>query len=402
MKVVIVGAGQAASQVSQSLRKFGFDGDISIHGSEPYLPYQRPPLSKAYLKSQTTEKRLYFRPRAFYEDQSIDMHLSSAIDRIDRDAQQVVCLGGARHDYDRLVICTGSIPIRVPVPGNELAGIFVLRSLDDANSIRDALATPKRVAVIGGGYIGLEAASAARQLGHEVVVIERLPRLLSRVTSPVVSDFFAKYHHQNGVDIRLDVGVEEVLGDNEVAGLKLDNGQEIAADIVLVGIGVRPADKLVAASGIECSDGVLVDPETCQSSDPIVYAAGDCARQDYGKGHTLRLESVHNALIQADRIAAHIVGNDPPPFDPPWFWSDQYDRKIQTVGLFGGHDSHIVRGSVSDGVFSVLYFLNDELIAVDSVNDPVTFLTVKKILKQRIVVKKSQTEEVEDLRSLTR
>ena len=259
--------------------------------------------------------------------------------------------------------------------------MLTLRGLDDARAIRASLADASRLVVIGGGYIGLEVASAARQLGHEVTVIERLPRLLSRVTSEPVSDFYLQLHRERGVDVRLEASVSEILGDNRVAGVRLDSGAEIRCDVVLIGVGVRPNQDLAEAAGIDCDDGILVDAR-CRTSDANVYAAGDCARSTLADGSTLRLESVHNALIQGEQIAADILDAEPPPYDPPWFWSDQYDVKLQTVGLFDGHDDIVIRGDTAAARFATLYFRNERLIAIDAVNDPVSFMSGKRLLKQ--------------------
>jgi len=381
MRVLIIGAGQVAVQVASSLRKRGFDGSITIFGNEGLLPYKRPPLSKTYIKQAIPQERLYFKPSSFYDEHDIETHTGARVTHIDRAAGCIRCQDGERHGYDRLIICTGSHPINIPVPGNDLEGVYCLRGLRDADRLREALKTPGRVSVIGGGYIGLEAAASARQLGHCVTVIEREQRLLSRVTSPVISDYFADCHRTQGVDVLLGNSVSAVLGSGHTTGVALGDGESVDADIVLVGIGVHPTDELAAAAGIQCANGILVNPDSCQTSDPGVYAAGDCARQDFGDGTTLRLESVHNALVQADKIAAHITGSEPPLFEPPWFWSDQYDRKLQTVGLFNGHDAHVVRGNMEAGRFSVFYFDDQRLLAVDSVNDPATFMLARKALR---------------------
>ena len=339
------------------------------------------------------EQRLLFKPESFYEAQDIETHLLSHVEQIDTANKRVTCADDSRYSYDKLIVCTGSSPIRIPVPGSDLEGVFVLRGLDDARTIRTTLDEPRQVVVIGGGYVGLEAASAARQMNHVVTVIERLPKLLSRVTSPVVSDFYADYHRSQGVEVRLETGVSEILGDDHATGVRLDSGEEIAADVVVVGIGVRPNDELAASAGIDCDDGILVDPMTCQTSDGSVYAAGDCARQRLADGTTLRLESVHNALVQADKVAANILGHEAPPYDPPWFWSDQYDVKIQTVGLFNDYDDLLIRGNVDDAKFSVFYLKNGTLIAIDSVNDPKPFMAGKKILKSGVSVTRAQLED---------
>ena len=383
--VTIIGAGQAGIQVTQSLRKRGYSGAIILLGDEGYAPYQRPPLSKAFLKGEMDEARLSFKPAKFFVEQDIGHRFTRAATAIDAREQRVTCADGTAIGYDRLVIATGATPLDLPVPGASLEGVFVLRGLDDSKAIRSSLADASRLVVVGGGYIGLEVASAARQLGLDVTVVERLPRLLSRVTSPPVSDFFLELHRDRGIDVKLNESVAEIEGARSVAGVRLASGEVIPADVVLVGVGVRPNEQLAAAAGIDCNDGILVDGH-CRTSNQHIYAAGDCARSVLADGTTMRLESVHNALVQGDQIAADIVNADPPAFDPPWFWSDQYEIKLQTVGLFAGYDDVLVCGEPAANKFAALYFRHDKLIAVDAVNDPVSFMAGKQILKRGFVV----------------
>jgi 3-phenylpropionate/trans-cinnamate dioxygenase ferredoxin reductase subunit len=399
--VTIVGAGQAGTQVAQSLRKRGFEGSIVMLGNEGYPPYQRPPLSKAFLKGEMDEARLFFKPEPFYAEKAIELEKACPVRAVDPDARIVTCEDGTVVAYDRLVFATGSTPIAIPVPGAELPGVRALRGLADSLAIREMLTEGARLVVVGGGYIGLEVASAARQLGHAVTVVERMPRLLSRVTSPPVSDFYLDLHRDHGVDVRLEESVAEIVGDERVTGVKLGSGERLDADVVLVGIGVRPNQALAEAAGIRCDDGIVVDTH-CRTSDLAVYAAGDCARTDLGDGQTLRLESVHNALDQAERIAADIVGDPAPGYDPPWFWSDQYDVKLQTVGLFNDHDDIAIRGDVSARKFAALYFRNDELIAIDAINDPVSFMAGKQLFKKGRRISKADALAATTLRDLAR
>jgi 3-phenylpropionate/trans-cinnamate dioxygenase ferredoxin reductase subunit len=399
--VTIVGAGQAGTQVAQSLRKRGFSGRIVMLGNEGYPPYQRPPLSKAFLKGEMDDARLLFRPESFYAEKAIELEKDRPARGVDSVARTVTCEDGKVIAYDRLVLATGATPIPLPVPGADLNGVRSLRGLADSLSIRDLLVDDAKLVVIGGGYIGLEVASAARQLGHDVTVVERLPRLLSRVTSPPVSEFYLDLHRGHGVDVRLDESVTELLGDQRVTGVQLGSGERLDADVVLVGIGVHPNQGLAESAGLRCDDGILVDRH-CRTSDPAVYAAGDCARTDYGDGRTLRLESVHNALDQAERIAADIIGDPAPAYDPPWFWSDQYDVKLQTVGLFNDYDDIAIRGDVSARKFAALYFRDDELIAIDAINDPVSFMAGKQIFKKGIRIGKADALAATTLRDLAR
>ena len=390
--ITIIGAGQAGLHAAQSLRKRGFEGVITLLGNEGYRPYQRPPLSKAFLKGEMDEARLFFKPEKFFVDQNIDCHFSAAVEEIDTANRSVQCADGSSHPYDRLIIATGSTPIRLPVPGGSLNGVFALRGLDDSKAIREGLESASQMVVIGGGYIGLEVASAAKQLGLDVTVIERLPRLLSRVTTPPISDFYLNLHREHGVNVLLDESVVEIEGEDQLTGVRLESGESIPAQLVLVGIGVRPNQQLAEAAGINCKDGILVDTD-CRTSDKQVYGAGDCARTVINDTTSLRIESVHNALVQAECIAADIVGDDKPAFDPPWFWSDQYDIKLQTVGLFNDHTDIVIRGDVSGKKFSVLYLRNDELIALDSVNDPTSFMAGKQLFRKGIAVSRGEASD---------
>ena len=390
--VTIIGAGQAGLHAAQSLRKRGFEGVITLLGNEGYAPYQRPPLSKSFLKGQMEEARLSFKPEKFFVDQSIDCHFSAAVEEIDTANRSAQCADGSSYPYDRLIIATGSTPIALPVPGSSLDGVFVLRGLEDSKAIREYLGDASEMVVIGGGYIGLEVASAARQLGLEVTVIERLSRLLSRVTTPPISDFYHDLHREHGVNVLLDESVVEIEGEDKVTGVQLESGESIPAQLVLVGIGVRPNQQLAEAAGLDCSDGILVDMD-CRTSDERVYGAGDCARTVVSDETSLRIESVHNALVQAERIAADIVGDDKPAFDPPWFWSDQYDIKLQTVGLFNDYTDIVIRGDVNEKKFSVLYLRDDELIAVDAINDPMSFMAGKQLFKKGIAVSQDEASD---------
>lgn len=398
--VTIVGAGQAGLQVALSLRLRGFAGRITLLGDENHLPYQRPPLSKAFLKGELEERRLYLKPVTFYPDQGIDLHLSASVARIDRSERVVVTGDGRTFGYDRLVLATGATPLRIPLAGSNRDGVCVLRDIDDALALRQCLLRDGRLIVVGGGYIGLEVASAARQLGCDVSVIERLPRVMSRVTSPVVSNFYLELHRRHGVDIRLGETITGILGDDRVTGVRLGSGEELAATTVLVGVGVQPNQQIAAEAGLHCDNGILVDGGL-RTSDPSIFAAGDCACRVLPDGHTLRLESVHSARDHGERIAANLAGDAVVRDDPPWFWSDQYDVKLQTAGLSTDFAELQVRGDPGTGHFSVLYFLNRELTAVDAVNDPGTFMAVKQLLKKQVRVTADAVRDPKlDLKSL--
>jgi 3-phenylpropionate/trans-cinnamate dioxygenase ferredoxin reductase subunit len=381
-RVVIVGAGQGGAQLCLSLRQGGYQGEIVLLGDEPDLPYQRPPLSKAYMKGELPKERLYLRPAAWYDEHGVTVRAGETVTFIDRDAKTVF-IGAERLPYDILVLATGARPRPLPVPGADLEGVFDLRALADVDAIRPHMESGKRLAIIGAGYIGLEAAAVARQLGLDVTVIEREHRVLSRVAGEPLSAFYEKAHRKRGVTIRLETVVDAIERDGEGLNLKLPGGETIGADLVLAGIGILPNDELAAEAGIRCQDGIMTD-EDGRTSDPAVFAIGDCARRPllpYERDG--RLESVHNAIEQAKLVAAAILGRPRPRVDCPWFWSDQYDLKLQIAGLSEGHDETVLRGDPDSERFSVFYLSGGRLIAVDAVNDPVAFLASKKPILMR-------------------
>lgn len=379
--IVIVGAGQAAAQAVQSLRQGGYAGRITIVGDEPSLPYQRPPLSKAYMKGEFDEERLYFKPGAWYEDQKVEVLLGTHVPRIDRAKKQVQLGHGGHLDYDYLILATGSRPRPLPVPGADLDGIHDLRTLTDVERIRPKMVAGRRIVIIGAGYIGLEAAAVARQMDLDVTVIEMAPRVLARVTSPVISEFYAAEHGRQGVKILTGITLSHLEGaDGHVTAAILGNGTRLPADLVLSGIGILPNEELAKEAGIACSNGILVDRDA-RTSDPLVFAAGDCAaRPLVHYGRSGRLESVHNAIEQGKLAAAAILGQPRPAEDCPWFWSDQYDLKLQIAGLSQGYDTLVIRGDPASRKFAVFYLKNGTLIAVDSVNSPPEFLASKKLI----------------------
>ncbi len=379
--IVIVGGGQAAAQACASLRLFGFAGSITLIGEEAALPYQRPPLSKAYMKGELAEERLYFKPEAWYQDQNIDTVLSMRATSIDRSAQTVALEHGGTVSYDALIIATGSRPRALPVEGADLDGVFDLRDLADVERIRPRMMEGQKLVIVGAGYIGLEAAAVARQLGLDVTVLEMESRVLARVTSPVMSAFFEAEHSRQGVTVRTDARLATLGGaDGKVTTATLADGSELSADIVLVGIGILPNVELAEDAGIACSNGILTDRDA-RTNDPRVFAAGDCAaRPLVHYGRQGRLESVHNAIEQGKLAAAAIMGKPRPPEDCPWFWSDQYDLKLQIAGLSQNYDETVVRGDVDARKFAVFYLQNGKLIAVDAINSPPEFLASKKLI----------------------
>jgi len=380
-RVVIIGAGQAAAQACASLRLFGYEGAITMIGDEPALPYQRPPLSKAYMKGELAEERLYFKPAAWYEAQNIDPVLSLRATKIDRSAQVVEMEMGGSVGYDALIIATGSRPRALPVEGAELDGVFDLRDLGDVERIRPRMIEGSKLVIVGAGYIGLEAAAVARQMGLDVTVLEMEERVLARVTSPIMSAFFQEEHGRQGVEIKTGARLASLNGsDGKVTQAVLADGGVLDADMVLVGIGIVPNIELAEAAGIACSNGILTDRDA-RTNDPRVFAAGDCAaRPLVHYGRTGRLESVHNAIEQGKLAAAAIVGKARPAEDCPWFWSDQYDLKLQIAGLSQDYDETVVRGDPNARKFAVFYLQNGKLIAVDAVNSPPEFLASKRLI----------------------
>ena len=380
-RIVVIGGGQAGAQAVMSLRQFGYEGAITLVGDETALPYQRPPLSKAYMKGELAEDRLYFKPAAWYEDNRVETLLSQKVEKIDRPAREVVLEHGGKLAYDALIIATGSRPRALPVEGADLGNVFDLRGLADVEHIQPKMIPGQKLVIIGAGYIGLEAAAVARQLGLEVTVIEMAERVLARVTSPVISEFYQDLHREHGVDIRLGARLDKLTGEaGKVRHAVLAGGEAIEADIVLAGIGIVPNIELASDAGIACGDGIIVD-EDARTNDPRIFAAGDCTVRPLAHyARTGRLESVHNAIEQGKLAAAAIMGKPRPNIDCPWFWSDQYDVKLQIAGLSQGYDEVVLRGDRAAKKFAAFYLKNGKLIAVDAVNSPPEFIASKKLI----------------------
>jgi 3-phenylpropionate/trans-cinnamate dioxygenase ferredoxin reductase component len=377
MSIVIVGAGQAAAQLVQSLRQGGYKEPIRMIGDEPYAPYQRPPLSKKFLTERPPAETLYFRPESFWRDQGVTPEYGVAVAAIDRAGKRVTHAGGDAH-YDTLFLATGTRARAIPLPGADLSGVFSLRRIDDVRALRAPLDAARRVVIVGGGYIGLEVAAVARGEGREVIVLEAEDRVMKRVTSPVISHFIQDFHRGRGVEIRLGARLAAIEGDGKVAQVKLADGTALPADLVLLAVGAKPNDDIAAAAGIACEDGIVVDDHGL-TSDPAVYAAGDCTRFPSRRyGRKLRLECVQNAIDQAKAVAAAILGK-PQAYDPvPWFWSDQYELKLQMAGLSDGYDEATTVGDVASARFSVEYRKAGKLIAVDAVNDGRAYMSGRK------------------------
>ena len=376
--IVVIGAGQAGSSCVVKLRNGGFEGQITLIGSEPQPPYQRPPLSKAYLMGDMALERLYLRPEAFYADQDIDLRLGATVDAIDVDAQQIT-VDGAPMGYDELVLTTGSIPHRLPAAiGGALDGVHVVRGLADVDAMAPRFVAGARVLIVGGGYIGLEAASVAAKLGLEVTLVEMAPRILQRVAAPETSDFFRNLHQSNGVMLREGVGLERLTGEGNVSGAVLTDGTTLEVDFVIVGVGIAPATALAEAAGVPLDNGIAVDAFG-RTSVPHVWAAGDCASFPY-RGGRIRLESVPNAIEQAEVVAENLMGVEKEYHAKPWFWSDQYDVKLQIAGLNTGYDKVVTRGA-APGPVSFWYYLGETLLAVDAANDPRGYMIGKRLIE---------------------
>ena len=382
-QIVIAGAGHAAGQVIATLKQKKFDGNIVMIGDEPWLPYQRPPLSKKFLAGELPAERLYFKPPSFYEDPNIDVRLNEAVVSIDRNAKSVTTRSGQGVSYDSLVLAIGSRVRQVETRGADLEGVHYLRSIDDVDGIRADLDRANRVVIVGAGYIGLEVAAVARQLGNDVTVLEMADRVMSRVVSPEVSAFYQDQHTAHGVELLLSTGLDAIIGDERVRSVATSDGRNIAADTVIVGVGILPNTEIAAEAGLEVDNGIVVDSR-CRTSDASVYAVGDCTSHPNGiYDRRLRLESVHNALEQAKTAAANICGDDSEYTQVPWFWSDQYDIKLQIAGLSDGFDEVVVRGDPAAATFSCLYLREGRLIACDSVNSPRDFMQSKTLIAQR-------------------
>ena len=379
--VVIAGAGQAGFQVAFSLRSRGYDGPITLIGNEPHIPYQRPPLSKGFLAGKQEIRHLHLRPAAYYAAQAIDFLAGEEVTRIDRPSRQVE-LGSSRQlNYDTLILALGARVRTLSLPGAELDGVCYLRSLDDAADLRQRLQQANEIVVIGGGFIGLELAAVARLAGKRVSVVEVQPRLMPRVVSPVISEYYAKLHRDRGSEIRLHAVPSKIIGAHgRAAGVLLNDGTHIPADLIVAGIGVLPNIGLAEGAGLETANGIVVN-EYLATTDPCIYAIGDCAAHPSLFTETLiRIESVQNAVDQAACVAAAICGETRPYTDVPWFWTDQFDVKLQMAGLSSGYDQVVARGDPGSNKFSVFYFREDRLIAVDSVNRPADHIASRKIL----------------------
>jgi len=381
--IIIIGAGQAAAQAVQSLRAEGYTGAIRLIGDEPYAPYQRPPLSKKFLAGEIEYDRLLLKPESFYKDANTLTMWGTRVTEIDRKGKRVALNDGQSFGYEKLLIATGTRVREINVPGFDLEGVHYLRSIDDVLGLQSALIPGAKAVIVGGGYIGLEVAAVARKRGLEVTVLETADRVMARVVDPTVSRFYERIHAEEGVKIRTGVTVSGFDGKGRIEAVTSADGERFPCDFALVGIGVIPNVELALEAGLKVENGIVVD-ELTRTSDPDICAAGDCTNHPNDiYGHRLRLESVHNAIEQGKTAAALMAGKEKPYSQVPWFWSDQYDLKLQIAGLSAGYTNSITRGNPDTGrSFAVYYLKGDVLIAVDAINRPGEFMTSKMLIAQ--------------------
>ena len=381
--IVVIGAGQAGAALVAKLRHLKFEGSITLIGEEPVPPYQRPPLSKAYLLGEMELSRLYLRPESFYPEHDIDLKTGTRVERIDPAAKTVTFESGETLDYGQLALTTGSLPNRLPAAiGGDLGGVYTVRTLADVDAMSHEFAEGRRVLVIGGGYIGLEAAAVAAKKGMQVTIVEMAQRILQRVAAPETSEYFRALHKAHGATILEEVGLSKLTGEGHVTGAELTDGSTIDVDFVVVGVGIKPDVALAEAAGLAIDNGIKTDAQG-RTSDPSIFAAGDCASFPY-KGERIRLESVGNAIDQAEVVAQNMLGAGKDYIAKPWFWSDQYDTKLQITGLNTGYDRVVTRDDgTEDGKTSVSYwyYAGETLVAVDAMNDPRAYMVGKRLIE---------------------
>lgn len=386
---MIVGAGQAGFALAAKLRALKDERPITMIGSEDVIPYQRPPLSKKYLMGEMSFDRLTFRPETWFAEHDVELRLSTFVEEIDRDAKTIRMQDGSVLEYEHLALTTGATPRTLPASiGGDLTGVFTVRDKRNADLLADEMKAGRRLLIIGGGYIGLEAAAVARHLGLEVTLIEMADRILQRVASKETADVMRAIHAEHGVVIREKTGLTRLIGeDGRVRGAELSDGTVIDIDFVIVGIGVTPNDRLAQQCGLDVGNGILVD-DYARTSDPAIFAMGDCAMLPW-KGNNIRLESVQNAVDQAESVAATLTGSAEPYEAKPWFWSDQYDVKLQIAGFNLGYDETVMRPGSREGSVSIWYFREGRLIAVDAINDAKAYVTGKKLLDNGLTADKA-------------
>lgn len=399
MAIVIVGGGHAAGQAAASIRQEGFDAELILIGAEPHIPYQRPPLSKQYLAGEQPLDKVLLRPEKFYVDRTIDLRTGITVENIDRDGQFVACSDGSLVAYDQLLLATGSRALRPDLPGIDLGGIHTLRSIADVDKIRTDMENASHLVIIGGGYIGLEVASVAKSKDMQVTILEMEDRILQRVTHPAMSTFYHELHRAKGVNIKTSSRVTAFVGDGWVNEVVCADGTSVDADLVIVGVGVVPNVELAAEAGLACDNGIVVD-ERCATGDSAIFAAGDCTNHPNKLlDRRLRLESVPNAMEQSRVAASNLTGGDKKYASIPWFWSDQYDLKLQMVGFSSDADESITRGAPETHEFAMFHYKSGKIIAAEAVNSPREFLVAKQLIGKFIDPNTLSNPEI-DLKSL--
>lgn len=384
--VIVIGAGEAGGQAAISLRQNGYTGRVVVIGDEAYVPYERPPLSKAFMAGESELERMYMRGADFYPENKIELKLSTTVSSINRAGKSVTLANGETMTYDKLVIATGGRVRKMTCPGAQLSGVHYLRSIDDVLGFRDKVIADANLVIVGGGYIGLEVAAVAVKRGCRVTVIETTPRVLSRVVSPEMSAFYTNVHSKAGVNIVTSTTVTAFNGTDKLESVACNGGQVFPADLAIVGIGILPNVEIAQSVGLETDNGIVVN-EFAQTSDPDIYAAGDCTNHPNDLlGRRLRLESVPNALSQGKAAALHMLGKPEKYAEVPWFWSDQYDLKLQMTGINDPGDTLVIRGSMEDRKFSACYLRDGVLVAVNAVNMSKDFLQSKKLIAAKVKV----------------
>jgi 3-phenylpropionate/trans-cinnamate dioxygenase ferredoxin reductase subunit len=392
--LVIIGAGQSAIQCINSLKKEGYAGSITMIGEEEHLPYQRPPLSKGFLEDSVNKERLYFKKLDFFTENKIQLKLGTSANKVDLENKLVFLSDDTHLSFDKLVFATGSRVRKLDFPGSNLSSIHYLRGLDDAESIKNDLERSKEVVVIGAGYIGLEVAAIAAKKNVTVSVIEMADRVMNRTVDPQISDYYLKLHQNNGVKFIFNNSLEEIKGSKKVESVLCSDGSEIKADMVIIGAGIIPNVELADQAGVFCDNGILVD-EFGQTNYKNIYACGDCtSHPNKLLNKQLRLESVHNAMEQSKTVAFSALAKPLEYNQVPWFWSDQYDHKLQIVGLSGEHDNVVMRGNTKDQKFMLFYTKDNQLIAVDAVNNPKEFLICRKLVANKVKIKSEMISDI--------
>jgi 3-phenylpropionate/trans-cinnamate dioxygenase ferredoxin reductase subunit len=392
MRIVIIGAGQAAAQAVATLSSEGFAGNVIVIGDERYPPYQRPPLSKAYMAGDFVRERLFLKPESFYAESNCELRLGITAQAIDRGAKTVALSDGSTIVYDRLLLATGARVRPLPVPGADLPGVYYLRGIDDSDALQRHLVPGAKLAVVGGGYIGLEIAAVARKYGLEVTVIEAMDRLMARTASPHISGFYKDLHESHGVTIRLNAAAASCEGTARAEAVATSAGR-VPADFIVAGIGVMPNCELAAEAGLACENGITVD-EFGRTSDPDIFAAGDCTCHPSFDGERVRLESVQNAIDQAKHAALAMMGKPAPYREVPWFWSDQYDIKLQIAGLVRGGDVAVLRGNPAARKFSVFHLRDGVVAGVEAVNAAPDYIVGRKLIAARTRVAPERLADV--------